>query len=131
VDGENQVYLDLTHVPAETLTRKLGAILEIYEMFVGDDPRYMPMRIFPGVHYSMGGCGLISNSDESFPDFSRRANAIIRFTALIVLARILWFPEFTADSSPRRRRLITRKTSSAEIHRNKRHHAANSNAQEI
>ena len=53
--GENQVYLDLTHIPAETLTRKLGAILEIYEMFVGDDPRYVPMRIFPGVHYSMGG----------------------------------------------------------------------------
>ncbi|MDQ3798614.1 MAG: succinate dehydrogenase flavoprotein subunit [Acidobacteriota bacterium] len=55
VGGENQVYLDLTHIPAETLTRKLGAILEIYEMFVGDDPRYVPMRIFPGVHYSMGG----------------------------------------------------------------------------
>jgi succinate dehydrogenase / fumarate reductase flavoprotein subunit len=55
VAGENQVYLDLTHIPAETLTQKLGAILEIYEMFVGDDPRYVPMRIFPGVHYSMGG----------------------------------------------------------------------------
>jgi succinate dehydrogenase / fumarate reductase flavoprotein subunit len=55
VNGENQVYLDLTHIPAETLTRKLGAILEIYEMFVGDDPRHVPMRIFPGVHYSMGG----------------------------------------------------------------------------
>jgi succinate dehydrogenase / fumarate reductase flavoprotein subunit len=37
----------LTHVPAETLTRKLGAILEMYEMFVGDDPRYVPMRFFP------------------------------------------------------------------------------------
>ncbi|MDQ1728508.1 MAG: succinate dehydrogenase / fumarate reductase, flavoprotein subunit [Pyrinomonadaceae bacterium] len=55
VAGENQVYLDLTHIPAETLDRKLGAILEIYEMFVGDDPRHVPMRIFPGVHYSMGG----------------------------------------------------------------------------
>jgi succinate dehydrogenase / fumarate reductase, flavoprotein subunit len=55
IGGENQVYLDLTHIPAETLTRKLGAILEIYEMFVGDDPRFIPMRIFPGVHYSMGG----------------------------------------------------------------------------
>ncbi|RMG02529.1 MAG: succinate dehydrogenase flavoprotein subunit [Acidobacteria bacterium] len=55
VNGENQVYLDLTHIPAETLNRKLGAILEIYEMFVGDDPRQVPMRIFPGVHYSMGG----------------------------------------------------------------------------
>ncbi len=55
IGGENQVFLDLTHIPADVLTRKLGAILEIYEMFVGDDPRYVPMRIFPGVHYSMGG----------------------------------------------------------------------------
>jgi succinate dehydrogenase / fumarate reductase, flavoprotein subunit len=55
VGGDNQVYLDVTHIPAETLNRKLGAILEIYEMFVGDDPRHVPMRIFPGVHYSMGG----------------------------------------------------------------------------
>ena len=55
VGGQNQVYLDLTHIPTETLDRKLGAILEIYEMFVGDDPRHVPMRIFPGVHYSMGG----------------------------------------------------------------------------
>jgi len=55
VGGDNQVFLDLTHIPAETLDRKLGAILEIYEMFVGDDPRHVPMRIFPGVHYSMGG----------------------------------------------------------------------------
>jgi len=53
--GKNQVYLDLTHIPADVLDRKLGAILEIYEMFVGDDPRHVPMRIFPGVHYSMGG----------------------------------------------------------------------------
>ena len=55
IGGENQVYLDVTHIPAETLERKLGAILEIYEMFVGDDPKHVPMRIFPGVHYSMGG----------------------------------------------------------------------------
>lgn len=65
IGGENQVYLDLTHIPAETLTRKLGAILEIYEMFVGDDPRYVPMRIFPGVHYSMGGLWV---------DFEQRTN---------------------------------------------------------
>ena len=38
-----------------TLDRKLEGILEIYEKFVGDDPRYVPMKIFPGVHYTMGG----------------------------------------------------------------------------
>jgi succinate dehydrogenase / fumarate reductase flavoprotein subunit len=65
IRGENQVYLDLTHIPADVLTERLGAILEIYEMFVGDDPRYVPMRIFPGVHYSMGGLWV---------DFEQRTN---------------------------------------------------------
>jgi succinate dehydrogenase / fumarate reductase flavoprotein subunit len=37
------------------LDRRLGGIIEIYEKFVGDDPRAVPMRIFPAVHYSMGG----------------------------------------------------------------------------
>ncbi len=49
------VYLDLTHINAEELTRKLGGILEIYEKFQGVDPRFTPMKIFPAVHYSMGG----------------------------------------------------------------------------
>ena len=49
------VYLDLTHIPRETLDRKLGGILDIYEKFQGVDPRSMPMKIFPAVHYSMGG----------------------------------------------------------------------------
>ena len=55
VDGQNQVYLDLTHKDPEYLTRKLGVIMEIYEKFVGDDPRTTPMKIFPAVHYTMGG----------------------------------------------------------------------------
>jgi succinate dehydrogenase / fumarate reductase flavoprotein subunit len=67
IGGENQVYLDLSHIPAETLDRKLGAILEIYEMFVGDDPRHVPMRIFPGVHYSMGGLWVDFNQRTNIP----------------------------------------------------------------
>ena len=67
IGGQNQVYLDLTHIPAETLDRKLGAILEIYEMFVGDDPRHVPMRIFPGVHYSMGGLWVDYNQRTNIP----------------------------------------------------------------
>jgi succinate dehydrogenase / fumarate reductase flavoprotein subunit len=55
VAGENQVYLDLTHRDPEYLTRKLGGILHIYEKFVGEDPRFTPMKIFPAVHYTMGG----------------------------------------------------------------------------
>jgi len=55
VDRKRQVYLDLTHIPKAELDRKLGGILEIYEKFVGDDPREVPMKVFPGMHYSMGG----------------------------------------------------------------------------
>jgi succinate dehydrogenase / fumarate reductase flavoprotein subunit len=32
------VYLDLTHKDPDYLDRKLGAIMEIYEKFAGDDP---------------------------------------------------------------------------------------------
>jgi len=49
------VYLDVTHLSREILDRKLGGILEIYEKFQGVDPREVPMKIFPAVHYSMGG----------------------------------------------------------------------------
>jgi succinate dehydrogenase / fumarate reductase flavoprotein subunit len=49
------VYLDVSHLPRELLDRKLEGILEIYEKFQGVDPRTVPMKIFPAVHYSMGG----------------------------------------------------------------------------
>ncbi|MFO0914446.1 MAG: succinate dehydrogenase flavoprotein subunit [Pirellulales bacterium] len=49
------VYLDLTHIDRKELDRKLSGILEIYEKFQGVDPRDVPMKIFPAVHYSMGG----------------------------------------------------------------------------
>lgn len=56
VEADRQcVYLDLTHIPRAELDRKLGGILEIYEKFQGVDPRDEPMKIFPAVHYSMGG----------------------------------------------------------------------------
>ncbi len=56
VDPERMaVYLDLTHIDRHELDRKLGGILEIYEKFQGVDPRVEPMKIFPAVHYSMGG----------------------------------------------------------------------------
>jgi succinate dehydrogenase / fumarate reductase flavoprotein subunit len=56
VEADRQcVYLDLTHIPRDELDRKLGGILHIYEKFQGVDPRDVPMKIFPAVHYSMGG----------------------------------------------------------------------------
>lgn len=54
VGGEDQVYLDITHLPDEKKD-KLKAILEIYQKFTGEDPRKVPMKIYPAVHYTMGG----------------------------------------------------------------------------
>lgn len=53
--NELEVYLDVTHLPKELLEKKLAGVLEIYEKFIGEDPYVNPMRIFPAVHYSMGG----------------------------------------------------------------------------
>jgi len=55
IDGQNMVYLDVSHLSTDFLNRRLGGILEIYQTFVGEDPRKVPMKIFPGMHYTMGG----------------------------------------------------------------------------
>jgi succinate dehydrogenase / fumarate reductase flavoprotein subunit len=53
--NENEVYLDVTHLPREVLRKKLAGVLEIYEKFAGEDPYSNPMKVFPAVHYTMGG----------------------------------------------------------------------------
>ena len=59
VGGGNMVYLDLRdkvrEIGRDGVLKKLEGILEIYEKFVGTDPLVEPMKIFPAVHYTMGG----------------------------------------------------------------------------
>jgi len=54
IDGKMQVYLDVSQL-SEEKKHKLESILDIYQKFTGEDPRKVPMKIFPAVHYSMGG----------------------------------------------------------------------------
>ena len=67
INGENMVYLDLSHKDPHELDVKLGGIIEIYEKFTGDDPRKVPMKIFPAVHYSMGGLYVDYNQMTNVP----------------------------------------------------------------
>lgn len=67
INGENMVYLDLSHKDPHELDVKLGGIIEIYEKFTGDDPRKVPMKIFPAVHYSMGGLWVDDNQMTNIP----------------------------------------------------------------
>lgn len=67
IDGEPQVFLDVTHIDPNLLRKKLEGVLEIYEKFVGQDPKKVPMRIFPAVHYSMGGLWIDDNQMTNIP----------------------------------------------------------------
>ncbi|MBV8779810.1 MAG: FAD-binding protein, partial [Phycisphaerae bacterium] len=68
VGGGNMVYLDLRDEVKKrgrtAILNKLEGILEIYEKFVGTDPLDEPMKIFPAVHYSMGGLWAGFKKDE-------------------------------------------------------------------
>jgi succinate dehydrogenase / fumarate reductase flavoprotein subunit len=63
--NELEVYLDVTHLPRTQLEKKLAGVLEIYDKFALEDPYENPMRVFPAVHYSMGGLWV---------DFERQQN---------------------------------------------------------
>jgi succinate dehydrogenase / fumarate reductase flavoprotein subunit len=63
VQGRQQVYLDITQLhqsrggpyTRDQINDKLEGVLEIYEKFMREDPIEVPMRIYPAVHYTMGG----------------------------------------------------------------------------
>ena len=97
IDGKPMVYLDLTHIDRKILDRKLEGILEIYEKFVGDDPRDTPMKIFPGMHYTMGGLWVDFKQATNIPgifaagecgvSISRRQPAGREFAGVVHLRR--------------------------------------------
>lgn len=72
IGGRDGVYLDVTHIPAPVLDAKIKGVMEIYEKFVGEDPRLTPMIIFPGMHYSMGGLHV---NFEAGPDLTPLAGS--------------------------------------------------------
>jgi succinate dehydrogenase / fumarate reductase flavoprotein subunit len=57
--GGRGVYLDFADAIArdgeQTIREKYGNLFEMYERITGEDPYRVPMRIYPAVHYTMGG----------------------------------------------------------------------------
>src|SRR5471030_3118279 len=53
------VYLDLTdsikRLGKAVIAERYGNLFEMYERITGEDPYTVPMRIYPAVHYAMGG----------------------------------------------------------------------------
>jgi succinate dehydrogenase / fumarate reductase, flavoprotein subunit len=58
-DSGLAVYLDFRDAIASqgqaTIARKYGNLFEMYQRITGEDPYQEPMRIYPAVHYTMGG----------------------------------------------------------------------------
>ncbi|MEM0941958.1 MAG: fumarate reductase/succinate dehydrogenase flavoprotein subunit [Bacteroidota bacterium] len=62
--GEEQTHIKGIHRPTKEKIRELGEkiveakygnLFEMYENITGDDPYKTPMKIYPAVHYTMGG----------------------------------------------------------------------------
>jgi succinate dehydrogenase flavoprotein subunit len=83
VDGKNQVNLDVTHLSPET-HHKLKSVLDIYSKFTGEDPTKNPMKIYPGVHYSMGGAWVDWPGAEA-PDRAQRFRQMTNIPGLFVI----------------------------------------------
>lgn len=55
IDGKNQVYLDISFLPPETIETKLDEVLQVCLQYIQLDPRKEPIPVYPGIHYFMGG----------------------------------------------------------------------------
>jgi succinate dehydrogenase / fumarate reductase flavoprotein subunit len=94
VGGGNMVYLDLRDEVKkrgrEAILLKLEGILEIYEKFVGSDPLDEPMKIFPAVHYSMGGlwCGFTKDPKTGGLKFGDPNNMMTNVPGLYAMGEV-------------------------------------------
>jgi len=65
------VYLDFLDAIArdgeDTIRAKYGNLFQMYEKITGDDPYRVPMRIYPAVHYTMGGLWVDYNLESTVP----------------------------------------------------------------
>lgn len=65
------VYLDfldsIKRTGRSVIESKYGNLFQMYEMITGDDPYKVPMRIYPAVHYTMGGLWVDYNLESTIP----------------------------------------------------------------
>ncbi len=55
VNGQDYVFLDLTHLPPEQIDAKLPDITDFARTYLGVEPKTEPIPIQPTAHYAMGG----------------------------------------------------------------------------
>ena len=65
------VFLDfrdaISRLGRDVISERYGNLFEMYEKITGDDPYKTPMRIYPAVHYTMGGLWVDYNLMTTVP----------------------------------------------------------------
>ncbi|MDA0986644.1 MAG: fumarate reductase/succinate dehydrogenase flavoprotein subunit [Bacteroidetes bacterium] len=65
------VYLDfvdsIKRLGKETIKQKYGNLFDMYKQITAEDPYNVPMRIYPAVHYTMGGLWVDYNLMSNLP----------------------------------------------------------------
>ena len=68
---ENGVYLDfaeaINRLGRHTIEERYDNLFQMYERITGEDPYTVPMRIYPAVHYTMGGLWVDYNLMSNVP----------------------------------------------------------------
>jgi len=72
VGGKREgVYLDfsdaINRLGKQTIKERYGNLFDMYERITGEDPYSVPMRIYPAVHYTMGGLWVDYNLQSTIP----------------------------------------------------------------
>src|SRR4029079_10175151 len=69
--GGRGVYLDfadaIKRLGVETIRERYGNLFEVYKKITGEDAYKVPMRIYPAVHYTMGGLWVDYNLMSTIP----------------------------------------------------------------
>ena len=70
-DSGLSVYLDfrddITRLGRDVIEARYGNLFEMYNRITGEDPYAQPMRIYPAVHYTMGGLWVDYHLQSSVP----------------------------------------------------------------
>ncbi|MFC7594509.1 fumarate reductase/succinate dehydrogenase flavoprotein subunit [Terrabacter sp. GCM10028922] len=70
-DFRRGVYLDFTdalkRMSADAVAEKYGNLLDMYQRITGENPYEVPMRIYPAVHYTMGGLWVDYDLQSTIP----------------------------------------------------------------
>ena len=72
VDGERRgVYLDfadaIERMGKDAVSAKYGNLFDMYQQITAEDPYEVPMRIYPAVHYTMGGLWVDYDLQSTIP----------------------------------------------------------------